>query len=120
MLPKPGKMNGTLTTALPMEPAEPLWKRAPREDEHGRPLMDFMMVLPRLKHKSPRFIRETITKIEAVLARYADSVVFADFNVKLNVLCVIMKPAMANCWELAGAINDEVPEALLVAQPRFW
>lgn len=119
MLPEPKKTDGKLMAGIPMDPSEPLWKRAPKQDEDGRALMDFMMILPSLQYKSQRFIKETIGKIEGVLASYADVVVFADLNLKLNVLCVMMKPMGANCWELAGAINAQVPEALLVAQPRF-
>jgi len=119
MLPKLKKTDGKLMAGLPMDPAEPLWKRTPKQDEDGRALMDFMMILPGLRYKSHRFVQETIGKIERVLETYSDVVVFADLNLKLNVLCVIMKPLHGNCWELAGAINEQVPEALLVAQPRF-
>ena len=119
MLPKLEKTDGKLVSGIPMAPAEPLWKRVPKQDEHGRALMDFIMILPSLRYKSQRFIQETIGKIEQVLACYSDVVVFADLNLKLNVLCVIMKPMGGDCWKLAGAINEQVPEALLVAQPRF-
>ena len=119
MLPKPRKSQSALMTTIPMEAAEPLWKRAPREDENGHALADFMMILPKLKNKPQQFIQDTIRKIEAVLNSYADVVVFADFNLKLNVLCVVMKPATANYWELADAIYQQVPEARLVAQPGF-
>ncbi len=119
MLPELKKPDGKLVVGIPIDPSEPLWKRVPQQDEDGRALMDFMMILPSLRYKSQRFIKETIGKIEAVLASYSDVVVFADLNLKLNVLCVIVKPMGANCWELAGAINEQVPEALLVAQPRF-
>ena len=100
-------------------PAIPLYKRAPREDEHGKPLSDFMMIIPKLRTRPQPFIQDTINKIERVLGRYANAVVFADLNLKLNVLCVIVRPELGLCLEIPSAINSEVPEALLVAHPRL-
>lgn len=98
-------------------PTEPLYKRAPREDENGRPLADFMMIIPSLRSKPQHLIQETIGKIERVLESYSRHVVFADLNLKLNVLWVIVRPTPGICWDLPVQINHQVPEALLVAQP---
>ena len=45
--------------------------------------------------------------------------VFADYNTRLNVLMVVLKSGHGTCWAIPSAINEMVPEALLVAQPRF-
>lgn len=100
-------------------PALPLYKRAPREDEDGRPLSDFMMIIPKLRERPDHLVRETVTRIERVLNRFTHAVVFADLNLKLNVLWVIVRPEAKVSWRLPAAINNAVPEALLVAQPAF-
>lgn len=100
-------------------PALPLYKRAPREDEHGRPLSDFMMIIPKLRERPEHLIEETVSKIERVLNRFTHAVVFADLNLKLNVLWVIVRPEAKVSWRLPAAINNAVPDALLVAQPAF-
>ncbi|WJW75123.1 hypothetical protein QVG61_11580 [Thiohalobacter sp. IOR34] len=112
--PKPS----ALAPSLGLERAEPLFRRAPRCDENGRPLTDFMMVIPKLRNKPPRLIQDTIAKIERILACYAKEVVFADLNLQINVLWVITHARPGICLEIPVAINDAVPEALLVAQPR--
>ena len=108
-----------LQPAMMLEPALPLYRRAPREDENGRPLSDFMMIIPRLRERPEHVIRDTVARIERVLRRHDNDVVFADLNLKLNVLWVIVRPRARLCWRLPLAINNAVPEALLVAQPAF-
>ena len=108
-----------LRPSLLYVPAEPLYKRVPSTDENGRPLSDFMMILPTLRGKSQRFIQEKIQIIETILDDYARHVVFADLNLKLNVLWVIVRPTPGICWELPMKIHHRVPEALLVGQPAF-
>ncbi len=100
-------------------PSAPLYKRAPREDEQGRPLSDFMMIIPKLRNQSEQHVEETVKKIERVLNRFTHAVVFADLNLKLNVLWVIVRPEARVSWRLPAAINNAVPEALLVAQPAL-
>ena len=65
-----------LPTAADLLPSAPLYKRAPREDEHGKPLSDFMMVIPRLRTRPQHLIQDTVRKIEAVLERHASTVAF--------------------------------------------
>ncbi|GMQ88228.1 MAG: hypothetical protein BMS9Abin08_1459 [Gammaproteobacteria bacterium] len=117
MLPAEKENQHSLPRTLEMGPAEPLYKRLPREDEHGKPLTDFMMIIPKLRTQPEHMVQETIHKIEQVLERYSNIVVFADLNLKLNVLWVIVRPVAGSCWKLPMEINSEVPEALLVAQP---
>ncbi len=119
MLPAQKRSPHSLPISMDMLPADPLYKRAPREDEEGNPLSDFMMIIPRLRSRPQHQIQETVCKIEHVLARHAGEVVFADLNLKLNVLWVIVRPTPGICWSLPVEINDAVPGALLVAQPAF-
>ncbi len=110
----------TLARSTGIHRAQPLYQRAPRAGEDGRPLSDFMMFIPKLREKPQRLIQDTILRIERVLARYGDLVVFADLNLHINVLWVIVRPRPGACMDIPVAINDAVPEALLVAQPRFY
>jgi len=117
MIPAEKENQHSLPRMLEVGPAEPLYKRLPRKDEHGKPLTDFMMIIPKLRTWPQHMVQETIEKIEQVLESYSSIVVFADLNLKLNVLWVIVRPEPGSCWNLPMAINNEVPEALLVAHP---
>lgn len=99
--------------------AEPLFKRAPRQDEYGRPLGDFMMIIPRLRTRPQRLIQIKSEKIRLVLEQFADLVVFADLNLKINVLWVIVRQSPRACLDIPLAISEVIPEALLVSHPRF-
>ncbi len=99
-------------------PAEPLWKRAPSRDEQGRPLSDFMMIVPGLSTRSHDHIQRTLREIETVLNTYRHAVIFADMNLRLNILWVTVRPIPGVCLELATAVKLCVPEALLVAHKQ--
>lgn len=105
----------SLAVGLPLEPAEALWKRVPTHDADGHPLSDLMMILPGLRERPRAHIAETLAAIELTLLRYGESVVFADFNLKLNLLWVSVKPIPGICLELPAALQACAPEALLVA-----
>ncbi len=115
MRPRPASGNNPLAAGLSLEPAEPLWKRVPTHGADGRPLSDFMMILPRLRDRPRAQIMETLRAIDLTLHHYGEAVVFADFNLKLNLLWVSVKPIPGICLELPAAIQARVPEALLVA-----
>lgn len=105
--------------AATLLPAEPLWRRAPARDMDGSPLSDFMMIIPGLRDQPVRRRRSTIEHIQHVLSCYAPLVVFADLNLKINVLWVTVRPRPGICAELPAAIFAHVPDARLVAyQPR--
>ena len=108
-----------MQASIVVDMAEPLFKRAPREDEHGRPVSDFMMIIPRLRTRPPRLIQSKAEKIRVVLEQFSDSVVFADLNLKLNVLWVIVRQHPRAYLDISQAISAVIPEALLVAHPRF-
>ena len=101
-----------------LSPAEPLWKRAPTRDDEGRPLSDFMMILPHLSQQPDQRVKRKLQVIEMVLGQYQDAVIFAEVNLKLNTLWVTVKPVPGICLELAAAIKVQIPEALLVAQKQ--
>lgn len=105
--------------AVDLTPAQPLWQRAPTRDHQGRMLSDFMMIIPQLRKQPSAVIQRTVANIENTLNLYQKHVVFADLNLKLNVLWVSIKPRPGLCLELATAINFVVPEAKLVAQ-KVW
>ncbi len=104
-----------LKPSQPLQPCEPLWKRVPTRDERGRPLTDFMMLIPRLRHWPGERIEAVYREIQAVFDYYADTVVFADLNLNLNLLWVSVRPSPGICLEMAAAVKHRVPEALLVA-----
>ena len=110
----------TLTIASGAEPGLPLWQLAPTRDSAGVRLTDFMMLIPRLRTRAPLEIERASRDIQAVLALHRD-VVFADLNLKLNLLWVSLRPRPGAISELVAAIRLRVPEAVLVghyAEPR--
>jgi hypothetical protein len=76
-----------------------------------------MMLIPKLRKQPQHHIQHVLQQIEEVLNFYQHAVVFADLNLRLNVLWVSVKPVPGICLELPAAILDRVPEARLVAQP---
>lgn len=95
--------------------SEPLRHRAPSHDEHGKPLSDFMMLIPGLRDKPRHLIDGTLREVHQQLARFQHAVVFAEFNLRLNLLWVSIRPIQGIRFEIAGAIQDQVPEAKLVS-----
>ena len=102
-------------SVLFQDASEPLRYRAPSRDEDGRPLSDFMMVIPGLKKKPQQLINRTVHDIHLALARFNHAVVFAEFNLRLNLLWVSIRPIQGIRFEIAGAIQEYVPEARLVS-----
>lgn len=110
----------TLTTFAGSGPGLPLWQVAPTRDGAGRRLTDFMMLIPHLRSRPRAEIEKASRDIQAVLALHQD-VVFADLNLKLNLLWVSLTPRPGAISELVAAIRLRVPEAVLVAhyaEPR--
>ena len=113
--------NGVFAMNLPKltvqfeDSSEPLRKRAPSHDENGKALCDFMMLIPGLKEKPKHLIDTTIQDVHIILTRFNHVVVFAEFNLKLNLLWVSIKPVNGIRLEIASAIQELVPEAKLVS-----
>ena len=95
--------------------AEPLRLRAPVHDEHGRARSDFMVLIPGLRDKPRHLIEATIREVHITLAQFSHAVVFAEFNLKLNLLWVSIRPISGIRFEIAGAIQEQIPEARLVS-----
>ncbi len=104
----------TLSTAAESVPGLPLWQLAPTRDSAGQRLTDFMMLIPRLRSRPRAEIERASRDIQAVLALHPD-VVFADLNLRLNLLWVSLRPRQGAISELVAAIRLRVPEAVLVA-----
>lgn len=114
------RASTALTSADPVLPGLPLWQLAPTRDTSGRRLTDFMMLIPRLRNRPQAEIERASRDIQAVLALHED-VVFADLNLRLNLLWVSLRPSPGAIGQLAAAIRVRVPEAVLVAhyaEPR--
>jgi len=107
-----------LINTLSCAPNTPLWQRAPTKDKDGTLLSDFMMIIPKLKKRSSEYRRQVLDILIEVLQRYEDVIVFADLNLKINVLWVSLRPVKGMCLEIPAAIKVAVPEALLVANNR--
>ncbi|HHJ15254.1 MAG TPA: hypothetical protein ENJ80_00995 [Gammaproteobacteria bacterium] len=98
-----------------LDASEPLRKRAPQVDEDGKPLTDFMVIIPGLRKKSRPHIERTTDEIHRILGCYSDVVVFAELNLALNLLWVSTRPASGKHFEIADAIRSSVPDARLVS-----
>lgn len=101
-------------TICRIEPAEPLHKRVPSRDEHGRALTDFMVLLPGLRDRSQYALEEVVGKMQLLFARYGHAVRFVELNLKLNLLWVSVKPISGIRYEIASALYDIYPGARLV------
>ena len=97
-----------------VERHQPLYERVPTRDEKGRLLSDFMVLIPGLRERDRQQFSETVDAIQAVL-QCESSVVFADLNVSLNLLWVSHQSVPGLTANLVGALQEKVPEALLVA-----
>lgn len=98
-----------------MQPGVPLWKLAPTRDETGARLCDFMVLIPRLKFRQAVYIDNAQRHMAGVLKQY-DEVVFANMDLKLNLLWVSHRYRARLMLEIVDAIRQQLPEAVLVAQ----
>jgi len=107
--------NTTLRTTLSCKPNTPLWQRVPTKDENGKYLGDFMMIIPGLKNKSAEKRKNILNALTEVLEYYKEIVVFADLNLKMNLLWVSVKPVKGMFVEIPAAIIASIPEAKLIS-----
>lgn len=106
--------------SLPGDPGqwgrgEPLWQRVPKRDAEGRPYTDFMMFAPRLNRRPAHELESVARLLRGVLAGYEDRVVYADLNLKINVLWITLENRPGLMAELVTALRGKVPEFHLVA-----
>ncbi|MCW8881954.1 MAG: hypothetical protein OQL10_11325 [Sedimenticola sp.] len=96
-------------------PGRPLWHRVPTTDPSGRCLNDFMLLIPGLKQWPQGRRQQLLDELQQLFETYAHSVVFADLNLKLNLLWVSHRQGKGITLMLFQAIRERVPEAVLVA-----
>lgn len=97
------------------EPGQPLWQRVPTRDENGRNLHDFMMLIPKLASWPEARRQQVYQELQLIFNAFDGNVVFADLNLKMNLLWVSMQPHPQGCLGLAAVVRERVPEAVLVA-----
>ena len=107
-------MDNDIRLSIDMSPAEPLWKIAPTRDENGDRVSDFLMIIPRLRHKPEMHIKRTLDDIDLALKQFKTDIVFANMDMKLNTLWVSFKSEPGLFMKIAAAIKLRVPEAVLV------
>jgi hypothetical protein len=96
-------------------PGRPLWRRVPTVDPSGKYLNDFMLLIPGLKRQPSGQREQVLDALKELLELHADQVVFADLNLKLNLLWVSHRQGKGVTLKLFEAIRARVPEAILVA-----
>lgn len=109
------KFSANLSSSGPvLEPGTPLWQIVPTRGADGRPLADFMMLVPKLNKRPQHIIDITLFNLQQALEPCPD-VVFVNFNMKLNLLWVSVNCRNGLILELVSVIQKRVPEAMLVA-----
>ncbi|HJW80707.1 MAG TPA: hypothetical protein VJ396_00560 [Acidiferrobacterales bacterium] len=104
-------------TAFSIQANQPLYQRAPARDEYGRPLSDFMVILPGLRERPAHEFAALLARLQTVLVSFSE-VVFVDLNVPLNLLWVSVRPRPGVILELFGTVQLHLPEAKLVGHRR--
>lgn len=107
------KLNNSFPSSA-IEPGTPLWQIVPTRGADGRPLADFMMLIPGLRKRPQHEINATLNNIQKALEKYHD-VVFANFNLKINVLWISVNCRPGLMLEMVASIQEQVPDALLIA-----
>ncbi len=74
-----------------------------------------MMLIPGLRDKPRHMIDAVVQDVHIALTHFSHAVVFAEINLKLNLLWVSIRPIQGIRFEIAGAIQQQVPEARLVS-----
>ena len=92
----------------------PLYDRVPSRDENGKPYSDFMLLIPKLNKASMPELKSKMAALQAVLGSHPE-VVFADLNMKINLLWVSFKPKIGLIEQIALEIQARVPEAKLIS-----
>ena len=75
-----------------------------------------MMLIPGLRQRAPGDQARLLERLDGVLRSYRHVVVFAECNLRLNLLWVSVRPMPGICRQLPDALTAAVPEARLVAQ----
>ena len=108
-----GRPQTPRSAAQGLEPGCPLYERVPTRDEAGHMLGDFMMLIPGLKERPGAECRLIISRVDRVLKAFPE-VVFADMNLRLNLLWVSVRARPGVILDIACCMKFHVPEAMLV------
>lgn len=96
---------------------QPLWQRVPKRDEVGRLLADFTMFAPGLKGRLPSELGAWLVLVEGALKRFGSLVVFADFNLQIQLLWVSHEARPGLGLQIVDGLRSVAPELLLAGQP---
>jgi hypothetical protein len=103
-----------LKLSVDISPATPLWKLAPTRDKDGGPVSDVLIIIPKLKTRSEKYIKDTLANIEFALKQYGEVILFANLDMKLNTLWVSFKAVPGVYVEIVSTLKTNVPDAVLV------
>ncbi len=106
-------MNSPDHQTFSLGPAEPLWKRVPCRDAQGRRLQDFMLLIPGLRKSAVAEQQWVMDRLQQVCVE--QGVVFADLNLRLNLLWVSLGQEHGGCLRFLEAVRFHLPQARLVA-----
>ena len=71
---------------------------------------------PKAQKSQLRASQKTLNALNLVLNRYQDTVVFADLNLKMNLLWISIKPIKGIFAEIPAAIIEQIPEAKPISE----
>lgn len=111
----PGLDDRALAGPVRLKRGEPLWKIVPKRDADGKPYCDFMMLAPGLNRQSGKDIESFMLVVRGVLGQFGGAVVFADFNLSLNVLWVSYRYQPGLMSQMVAVLRDKLPMLRLVA-----
>lgn len=97
------------------EAGQPLWKVVPKRDTSGRPYVDFMMLAPGLNRRPAAERHQVMVLVRGVLERFGDDIVFADFNLDINVLWVSLRCQPGLMTRVVCLLRAKVPMLRLVS-----
>ncbi len=100
--------------SIDLHASKPLWQRVPTRTSAGEFACDFMMLIQQFNKQTALIQQEIINNVYAILRQYSGAILFAELNVKLNVLWVSHLPRPGLGLEVAARIHDCVPQAKLV------
>ncbi|MHB8742513.1 MAG: hypothetical protein ACYC9L_05245 [Sulfuricaulis sp.] len=78
-------------------------------------MSDFMVLFPGLAKKPQYYVQQTIEHIQKVFVDFGHAVVFAELNLKLNLLWVSVRPISGVRFQITEALRSVIPEARLVS-----
>ncbi|MCU0842646.1 MAG: hypothetical protein MUC79_13140 [Thiobacillaceae bacterium] len=93
---------------------EPLWKVVPKRDATGKPYTDFMMLAPGLNRRPASERDSVLVLVRGALEYFGDDVVFADFNLSMNILWVSLRHRHGLMSEVIYLLRARVPMLRLV------